>query len=817
MAQQNIPAQPSPKTVQYANLLGVDYQGDATEISRYRSPRMVNMISDEGGNPVKRYGYRQICDADYAGIVLVNGANWAVRKTAGSIYAVQVEFDEKGKLTEVEYTNAYLCSRSGGEIKHVFSAKSKIYVLCEKVWLSYDPATHAKEQIGIAEGISYTIYNVGTPSEPSYAMDLIWPKDTFIPTVMTMYKPSGNELVSLPAGTEITGSTQGVNILTPFRRVEYCVQTDTATETQFIIPSYAKVSPTIKVEVLDKDTFEWKELSSDDYTVSALSLIPVRLMDDIHSVKFNCIDGVVTLDSAPYDKITVSDEPKLVFADDHNKVVPAGVPNVRITFAPVSMEDDRELIETEELDTYTTSVDDDYLVITLDEDPYTNIYLDAEVDGIEYGLAFEVGYPSYLRYETLHVTYDGEKTLRLDNALICSDSLIASDTLILAGVLSEDVIKSVKYDHLVWVDERYRGFYNADRERLLASDAYEVYDSRLFVADGIRTYYSRASSMFVIDDNFYFDVDNKVMLYGKTSSALSVITEDVGKDVIYLAKGDYNDELGMPVYSIKASNAGKGAITPKVDGILNDEPMFLAKTGIFGITTNYYSEKFSISRSGKLNRRLLKEPNLHNAVGVNYRDYFFVAVNGHMYILDGRHKDASRNGDNSYESYYFDHLPVITKLWVVGDRMIWGDGEHLYTWNNDLDKNRQYIDNAVWNEDTERWEGQPVKCLWSSVIDSDGYPQYYKVLNKKGSMVTIAPPMQTSCQITVVKDGNQRYYLGRFNGATFALTDSVLDAFTKKKIKKYKRLQFIVENKEPEPFGIVSIVKTFTIGNLAKR
>jgi hypothetical protein len=84
-------------------------------------------------------------------------------------------------------------------------------------------------------------------------------------------------------------------------------------------------------------------------------------------------------------------------------------------------------------------------------------------------------------------------------------------------------------------------------------------------------------------------------------------------------------------------------------------------------------------------------------------------------------------------------------------------------------------------------------------------------------MVTIAPPMQTSCQITVVKDGNQRYYLGRFNGATFALTDSVLDAFTKKKIKKYKRLQFIVENKEPEPFGIVSIVKTFTIGNLAKR
>ena len=52
MARQNIPEQPSVQTTRYANLLGVDYQSDETEVARNRSPEMVNMISDLGGNPI---------------------------------------------------------------------------------------------------------------------------------------------------------------------------------------------------------------------------------------------------------------------------------------------------------------------------------------------------------------------------------------------------------------------------------------------------------------------------------------------------------------------------------------------------------------------------------------------------------------------------------------------------------------------------------------------------------------------------------------------------------------------------------------------
>ena len=320
-----------------------------------------------------------------------------------------------------------------------------------------------------------------------------------------------------------------------------------------------------------------------------------------------------------------------------------------------------------------------------------------------------------------------------------------------------------------------------------------------------------------MDDIYYFDVDNDVVTYAKASNSLAVIAEDTGKSTVYLASGSYDASLAMPTYSIKASNAAVGSVTPNVSGVLNDEPIFLSKLGLFGLSTNYLSEKYSIPRSGKINRRLCKEPNLETAVGTNFNGYFYLAINGHMYVLDSRHRDASRNGDNSYECYYFDNLPIITSIFVVSNRMFFSDGTYTYTWNDDLEEQYRYLDNAVRDVQTQTWTGTPVKCKWCSTIDGDNAPQYYKTLQKKGTMVTLAPPMQTSCQITLMRDAHDIVYVGRFNGSTFALSDAVLDAFTKKKVKKYKRLQFVIENNEPEAFGIISIVKSYVLNNYAKR
>lgn len=705
MARQEIPKQTAPSTIQYANLLGVDFQSDPTEISRNRSPEMVNMISDLGGNPVKRYGFRRI-GGRYSGFATADGDDWAVKLVAQGttpetykLYVAKVSVNSAGEISETNLKK--LSDRTNfGAVRHFFGYQTYLYVLCSKEWIEYDVATDTVRTLGVSEGTSWD-YATGTK------IALNRPDEKYIPTVATMYKPYGNELITLPAGTDLTGATEGVNVLTPFRRVEYCVTVDTADELVFVIPNCARMSPNITVEVLNPNTFEWSYVGSTGYTVSAYTTVACRRPDDNSNTTTDVIDGQIAFTSTPYQVVTVDGVKHLKFKTANPVDVPAGVPNVRITYAPF--------------------------------------------DNTEYA----------------------------------------------SGISN--------------------GYYRKARTELMAAGITELYDSRLFTAWGIHTYYSRASQPFKIDDNFYFDVDNDVMAYAKTSSSIVVISEDTGKNTIYLASGEYDETYGMPVYTMKASNTGIGAITAKVSGSLNDEPMFLSRTGIHGISTNYLSDKYSVNRSGKINRKLCKEPDLESAVGTNFNGYFYLAVNGHMYVLDGRHKDRSKNGDNSYECYFFDGLPEITDIFVLSNRMFFSDGTYTYTWNDDLEAKYQYLDNAVMDNVTFVWTGTPVACKWSSAIDSDGAPQYYKTLSKKGTMVTVSPPMQTSCQVTLIKDAHEKIYVGRFNGSTFALSDSVLDAFTKKKVKKYKRLQFVIENNEPEPFGIISIIKSFTVGNFAKR
>jgi len=58
MGKINVPAAPALKTTRYSNFCGVDFSQDPSLIERRRSPMAVNLISDNGGNPVKRIGWR---------------------------------------------------------------------------------------------------------------------------------------------------------------------------------------------------------------------------------------------------------------------------------------------------------------------------------------------------------------------------------------------------------------------------------------------------------------------------------------------------------------------------------------------------------------------------------------------------------------------------------------------------------------------------------------------------------------------------------------------------------------------------------------
>lgn len=91
------------------------------------------------------------------------------------------------------------------------------------------------------------------------------------------------------------------------------------------------------------------------------------------------------------------------------------------------------------------------------------------------------------------------------------------------------------------------------------------------------------------------------------------------------------------------------------------------------------------------------------------------------------------------------------------------------------------------------------------------------------------PYDRTSAEVTLIADGERENKLGifyadifswdpvDFERFTFSSNETAQDDFFNKKVKKYKRLQIVVENNTIyEPFGILKITKTYTVGNFSK-
>lgn len=695
MAQQKLPNVPSPLTTVYSNLLGVDFRADQTEVERRRSPMMVNMISDLGGNPVKRDGYRKVAEP-YAGLVIANSEAYGVRVDLTGIVTVPISIGS-GHSVIVEDTSRAITVPSTyvfDDVVAVFGYQQYVFIMCSNGAIKVDVIEKNYEITGVGVGMMST-GAVGS-SAPIC--------ESIVPLSIIGMNPDAT-------GTKGT-VLYGKNMMSIYQQYSYA---GNGTSTSYKIPLYSKIGNWVKVEVMDANG-NW---SSSGYTATlgTASDVTAWAMDGESTETFSVVDATVTINPAPPSPTSSI----------------AGEDNVRITCAPFSME---------------------------------------------------------------NLTMNGTTAKK--------------------------------------------GFYNETFDKLLSSQAHFFFEQRLFLGVVEKTYYSEINNPFLIPDNYWFDVDNEVIAYQRMGSYLVVITKDTGKNTIFLAN-QVSDKATLgdtqtATWAVKPTNAGVGAITGKVGGVLNDEPMFLSNTGMYGLLTNWSSEKYAVNRSGRVNRKLCKEVDLKNAVGGAFNGYYYLAVNGQMYILDGRHKDNTRTGETSYECYYFNSVPTIKEMFVADNRMFFVDESGTYTWNSDLPERLRYYDNLILDENGEFVSGTPVSAFWSSVFDDDGAPQILKTLKKKGSMAVMTPSARTGCYVTLIKNGDEFQELPYQNTAIFSFEDVnfgydedgdpqfifaanavAYDRFTKKKIKKYKRLQIIVGNNRAEPFALTKVVKTYETGNYAKR
>lgn len=131
------------KTISFAQFKGVDFESELGAVSLSRSPDCVNMISDQSGRPVKRFGYEKV--TQFPG--RINGVFRLVKK---DVVKRVVHSGDKLYWWKDDNSTTQLYAGMNDARSTAFQMESKLWILDGKKLLCYDG-----EKAVTAESIAY--------------------------------------------------------------------------------------------------------------------------------------------------------------------------------------------------------------------------------------------------------------------------------------------------------------------------------------------------------------------------------------------------------------------------------------------------------------------------------------------------------------------------------------------------------------------------------------------------------------------------------------------------------------------------------------
>jgi len=300
---------------------------------------------------------------------------------------------------------------------------------------------------------------------------------------------------------------------------------------------------------------------------------------------------------------------------------------------------------------------------------------------------------------------------------------------------------------------------------------------------------------------------SRITGYAVLNNTLSTFldgTED-GRNVV--VRTGSLDSSGEAVFRITNTLIGESAVAGGSFAFSGKEPLFLTGKGVYAITAEELTgEKYAQERSYYIGSALMAEQGKAAAVSTIYRDFYTLALNGTVYLLDLQQKTYERNSPYSsfqYECYYWPEIPA-TALWTEGERLCFGTADgRLCRFAVNVDAQESYND-----------DGTAIDAYWET-CDFDGNT-FFKTKTFTGIAVRLASAVLTGVKVFALKRGlwsqvfdakdRARYFSWEyidFAKFVFSSDRTPRTLYGKVKIKKVDKVRFRLQNKElNEPFGI---------------
>lgn len=310
--------------------------------------------------------------------------------------------------------------------------------------------------------------------------------------------------------------------------------------------------------------------------------------------------------------------------------------------------------------------------------------------------------------------------------------------------------------------------------------------------------------------------------YLKIGKEVAIVKESSGQDTaIFMRSGSINDE-GRAQFMVEPGIAGVGAVSKGVFGLLNDDPLFLNERGVYAICPAYINyERVVRNRSRFIDPQLRNEKNPEQATGCVWNGCMLVAINGRVYVLDGRKRQSGKaENDYQYECYLWDNVPARCMTVDNKGNLFFGteDGR-LCRFKTEADGMKRFSD-----------DGKAIRAVWSTPVSDDGAVQYFKTLRRKGCLVVLAPYSRSSCKVYYGVDNKMEKFVREgtvdlcplfeeidFSRISFDTGAGPREIYFNRRYRRYKRLQLVFENNQTdEGFGIFKIVKTYEINSYSK-
>ncbi len=334
------------------------------------------------------------------------------------------------------------------------------------------------------------------------------------------------------------------------------------------------------------------------------------------------------------------------------------------------------------------------------------------------------------------------------------------------------------------------------------------------------TYFSDLSYSILGED------DSRIVGYSIVGSRIAA-HKSGNNGSVYVREGaiiSERDELNNRVdtFAFRTGNVitGRGAIAPKSFIATDNEPLFLTANGVFALTpSDVTGERYFQSRSFYINPRLLAEPNLQDAYACVYKDFYFLAVNGHCYLLDllqRRYERSEPYSNFQYECFWLTNIPA-RMVWVKDGSLFFGtsDGK-VCQFYNDVSVSESY------NDSVDGIEKKPIYCCWETPGIDGG--AFFINKNFKFFSVRLSSALATSARGLFSSRGKWYEFLNDSNSARFFSwahinwgkwswsSDQSPKVISRRlNIRNADSARFRLENGElNEPFGIEDLAIEFT-------